>query len=110
MTQLLRVCTLAVLAIVFGIGLVGCSSAVTRENYAKIQNGDKLEDVEKLMGGKGTEMTETQQKKELGKVQSWGEKVYRWGNENTNIVVVIVGGRVAAKTCTGLYKQGEDPG
>lgn len=109
MNQLFRVSMLAFLAIVLGFGLLGCSSAATRENYVKIKNGDKLEDVEKVMGGKGTEMTDTQQKKELGKVQGWGEKVYRWGNENANIIVVIVDGKVAAKTCTGLYKQGEAP-
>jgi hypothetical protein len=97
-----HLCILA-LTFVFCVALVGCGGgAVTKDNEAKIKEGDKLEDVEKVMGGKGTDLSEEQMKKIGIEAKGEGVKVVRWGDDNKYIVVTIMGGKVFAKVSKGL--------
>jgi hypothetical protein len=91
------------LGLAFCVFVAGCGGGnVTKANYDKIKTDDKLEDVEKVMGGKGTELTEEQLKKMSLPAAPAGVKIYRWGDDNKYILVTVADNKVKTKTEKGL--------
>jgi hypothetical protein len=90
-------------AFVVCLVIVGCGGGnVTKANYDKIKEGDSLADVEKVMGGKGTELTEETAKKMGVQAAGAGLKIVRWGDDNKFVLVTVMNDKVMFKTNKGL--------
>lgn len=90
-----RFVSLAAAAIV-ACALVACESAVTMENYERIEKGMTLSEVETIMGGRGEDQT-------MGGVgigatgvegQAATESVYVWSEGDAQIIVTFRDGKV----------------
>jgi hypothetical protein len=80
-------------------------SKVTQENYDKIAVGGKqtLAEVEKILGGKGKEITE-KEVNERGLKLPEGATAFMWGDDERNIVVIVSDGKVQFKSAYQLAK------
>ncbi len=98
-----KLCTLALGAMV----LVGCESKITQENFAKINNGMTLTEVQKILGGAGEEDSSPTGMTISGagiggSSRESNEKTYVWKTDGATIIVVIADGKVVDKRQTGL--------
>jgi hypothetical protein len=88
----------ALLAVIVGIGLrhsVATSDSITLSDYSSIQTGMDLSAVDAYLGG--TPTSQTPDASLVGGVD------YRWENrDHSSVTVVVVNGRVAAKSESGL--------
>jgi hypothetical protein len=79
------------------VGLSGCDK-VTRKNYAKIENGMTVSQVEKILGP-GTENVGVAGA--VGKLAG-SAKVLTWGDDQKSITVTFANDKVVAKMAQGL--------
>jgi hypothetical protein len=87
--------------------LVGCESGLTQENYAKIQKGMTLVEVQKILGSSGEEDSAP-----TGMTISGGgiggsskestDRIYVWKEDGVTVTVTIADGKVVDFRQTGL--------
>jgi hypothetical protein len=83
----------------------GKGGKITQENYDQIAVGGKqtLAEVEKILGGKGKEITE-KEVNERGLKLPEGATAFMWGDDERNIVVIVSDGKVQFKSAYKLAK------
>jgi hypothetical protein len=94
---------MAVPAIVLFVGTqTGCQSKVTKESFAQIDPGMTLEQVEKILGGSGTEDSspaglEISGAGAASTKDAPKDKTYVWKGDGVTIVVVFQKGKMVQK-------------
>ena len=96
--------SMAILALLVCLTLVGCGSKVTMTNYERIEDGMSLAEVEGILG-KGTEQSSSN----VPGVSAGGisipgasSKAMVWKNGNNVISVMFLNDKVMSKTQMGL--------
>ena len=85
--------------------LGGCEAQVSAETYAKIQPGMTLQDVEKIMGGKGErqEVSGTSiSAAGIGSTGSNAPEVWIWKSNRKEVSVTMAAGKVVAISKAGF--------
>lgn len=91
-------------AVVLGASvLVGCESAVTAEAFDQVKVGMTMPEVEKLLGGSGTEDTSPAGLEISGAgapstKKASSDKTYVWKGDGVTVIVVFADGKVVQKT------------
>ena len=83
--------------------MTGCESKVTKESFDQVKVGMTMEQVEKLLGGSGTEDSspaglEISGAGAASTKDAPKDKTYVWKADGTTIIVVFQNGKVVQKT------------
>jgi hypothetical protein len=90
--------TLFVLAVVAVLVWDDRTGRITHANYERIRPGMALAEVERLLGGPGTEMPESEVPRYGSKPAVTGDRFFRWeGNYNGRIIIVSLRNDVVAE-------------
>lgn len=89
------------------MALAGCESSITRENFARIQKGMTLAEVQTILGGSGEEDSSPAGMTisgagVAGSSKESKEKTYVWKDGNATIIVTFVDGKVVEARESGL--------
>ena len=87
--------------------LVGCESKLTKANFDQIKVGMTMTEVEKLLGGPGTEDSSPQgmtinEAGVAGSSRASKDRIFIWKEEGATVTVVFQDGKVVERRQTGL--------